>query len=171
MAATLWLVGMMGVGKSAVGRAVAARAGARFLDTDALVAARAGSSIPEIWRSGGEESFRDLESTELLRLCTERAEGRRVVATGGGAVLRPQNVEAMRAAGLVVWLDAPAAVLAERVGTGQGRPLLAEGTDRLARILQARRPAYRAAAHHRVEVAGKSTEQVAEEVAELWTAS
>lgn len=167
---TLWLVGMMGSGKSVVGDLVASRVGAEFVDLDEEVSARAGASIPELWRREGEGAFRELEAAAVERLSGESG-GPRVVATGGGVVLRADNVEAMRSSGTVVWLDAPAEVLLQRVAGGEGRPLLAGGPERLSALLAARRALYETAGHHRVQTAGRSPEEVAQEVAELWSAS
>jgi len=166
----LWLVGMMGSGKTRVGALVAEAAGVRFRDTDEEVASRLGCSIGRLWGTRGESAFRDLEAATVRRLA---AEPRSVIATGGGVVLDPANVDTMRTSGLVVWLQARPDTLAGRVGAGEGRPLL-EGSDprtRLAEILVEREPLYRAAAHHRVQTDGRSPEQVAEEVLGCWTGS
>lgn len=164
---TVWLIGMMGSGKTTVGRRLADALGIEFHDTDAAVEEAAGSSIPELWRRRGEEEFRRLEHEAVVRVAGRRA----VVATGGGVVLRDENVAAMRRTGQVVWLDAPAEVLARRVGSGAGRPLLA-GDDlpgRFADMLADRAERYRAAAH-RVVDAGRSQSAVAEEL-EQWIGS
>ncbi len=166
----LWLIGMMGVGKTRVGRMVAERARVPFHDTDDEVVARVGCSISELWRERGEAAFRDLETDTVVRLAAGPAA---VIATGGGVVLEPRNVTAMRDSGLVVWLEASPRTLAERVGDGAGRPLLA-ATDperRLADILRRRRRHYARAAHLRVSTDDRDPDEVAEEVWEAWTAS
>ena len=149
----LWLIGMMGSGKTTVGKRVARIRGLPFTDVDRLVEGRAAKSIMEIFRQDGEDAFRRLESAEIGRLATRTAghgEGR-VIATGGGAVLDTRSVEAMRRTGVVVWLDAPPPALASRVG--QERPLLAGSDDgpRLAAILDRRRHRYGGAAHFRLD--------------------
>jgi shikimate kinase len=167
--ATLWLVGMMGVGKTTVGRLVAVEAGVAFVDLDEDVEADAAVSIPEIFDRSGEPEFRRLEAAAVTRVAGRHC----VVATGGGVVTQPAATERMRGTGLVVWLDAPASVLAERVGDGWYRPMLA-GDDpaaAMASIAADRAVAYAAAAHHRVDVSGRSPEAVAEEVSALWTRS
>ncbi len=167
----LWLIGMMGAGKSAVGREVARRAGVEFVDTDEEVAARAGCSIGELWGSRGEQAFRDLEAAQVERLADS---GPCVVATGGGAVLRPESIEAMRRSGTVVWLQADPVELAARVeAEAEQRPLLAgaEAETELARILAERTPLYRQAAHHVVATGGRPPVEVAELVAKLWIES
>lgn len=168
-APTLWLVGMMGSGKTRVGRIVASRTGIPFEDTDDAVSAELGLEITEVFARGGEQLFREAEGRAI-----ERAAGRRrVVATGGGAVLDTANVDLMRRSGTVVWLEVDPAELARRVGSGAGRPLLrgAESLeDRLSEILDGRRVSYEAAAHHRVD-GGRDAEEVAREVEGLWNGS
>ena len=164
----LWLIGMMGAGKSAVGPVVAGRLGVPFVDLDELVAAGAGGSIDAVFAAEGEAGFRRREREAVAQAAGRAA----VVACGGGVVLSPESVARMRGSGLVVWLDAPPEVLRERVGKGEGRPLLADGPGgRLEEILEARRPAYSAAAHYRVATAGLTPEEVAEEVVRLWKRS
>ncbi len=166
----LWLVGMMGAGKSAVGRIIADRRGIPYADIDAEVANRLGCSIAELWGQQGEAAFRDLEAAQVARLATKAP---LVVSTGGGVVLRADNVATMRASGAVVWLTASPATLARRVGGGEGRPLLVDGDPgaRLAEILEERRGHYAAAAHHTVNTEGRDAEEVADEVEALWNES
>ncbi len=166
----LWLIGMMGSGKTSTGLEIAHRTGARFLDTDSEIAARLGCSIGELWGTKGEEAFRDMEAAQVLAL-TER--DRVVIATGGGVVLRPENVAAMRRSGLVVWLAASPDALERRLGAGEERPLLS-GEDvgaTVRRLSVERAPLYAAAAHGHVETDDRSTSEIAEEVASLWMSS
>lgn len=167
----LWLIGMMGAGKTTVGELIARRLGLDLKDTDSLVESASGLSISEIWDRGGESTFRDQESREIERIA---ADGRDcVVATGGGAVLRPRNVETMRLAGIVVWLRADPGVLASRVRGSDTRPLLRDGPgeDRLAALLSDRDADYASAAHHQVDTNSKTAAEVAREVMELWNGS
>lgn len=165
---TLWLVGMMGVGKTTVGRLVAGRLQRPFVDLDEAVAAAAGRPIPEVFAAEGEPGFRRREAAALAATAGTAA----VVACGGGVVGDPVNVDLMRRRGRVVWLEAPAAVLAGRVGEGAGRPLLAgEGVAALGPLLAARRAAYAAAADLRVDTTTRSPEEVAEEVVRWWSES
>lgn len=159
----LWLVGMMGSGKTTVGRLVAVETGVSFHDVDLIVTQRAGNTIAELWRRDGEDAFRSAEAAIVAELA---AVGDAVVSTGGGAVLREANRLAMRRSGTVVWLQASPAVLASRVAGARDRPLLNGGGEaRLAELLEARTGAYRQAAHHTVSTEGRTPAEVAEEVA------
>ena len=149
----LWLIGMMGSGKSTAGRRVAGSLGLPFADVDHFIEERVGKSVTEMFRQDGEDAFRRMESAEIRRLAAETAgygEGK-VISTGGGAVLDDRSVEAMRRTGVVLWLDAPPSSLAARVGNE--RPLLAghETTSRLEAVLDHRRRLYEEAAHYRVD--------------------
>lgn len=159
----LWLVGMMGSGKTTVGRLVAVGAGLPFHDVDLIVQQRIGTSIPDLWKREGENAFRAIEASIVSELAS--AEGT-VISTGGGAILRKSNRRAMRRSGTVVWLQAPAAVLATRVGGSLERPVLGGGGEnRLAELLENRHDAYEAVAHHTVNTAGRTPAGVAAEVA------
>jgi shikimate kinase len=166
----LWLIGMMGAGKSAVGRRLARRTQARFCDLDHEVEQQAGVRISAIWEQEGEAGFRHREAAALRRVAQET---NLIVATGGGVVTDVANVTLMRGSGTVVWLDARPATLARRVGTGSERPLLA-GTDTVVRIfdlLNQRRSAYLTAAHYRVLTEGCTIDEVTDQVEELWNGS
>jgi shikimate kinase len=167
--ATLWLVGMMGSGKSTVASLVATMLGLSLTDMDRVVEDEAGNPVEGIFETEGEPGFRRRES----RVVAAAAGALAVVACGGGVVMDPGNVALMRQSGLVVWLDAPAQVLAERLQGSEKRPLLAGGEmgGRLAQIAAERAAVYAAAAHHRVDTVGHSAEEVAEEVVGLWLSS
>ena len=114
-------IGMMGAGKSTVGRRLAARLGLNFLDADVEIEAAAGMSIPEIFAAHGEQYFRDGEVRVIARLL----EGAPcVVATGGGAWMRSETRERIRAKGISIWLKAESDVLLRRVKRRSDRPLL-----------------------------------------------
>ena len=136
------LIGMPGSGKSSVGRALAEELGRDFADCDAEIVRRAKRTIPEIFAAGGERAFRDMESRVVADLCRERG---RVIATGGGAVLRPENVRAMRQNGVTVMLERRLDALPR-----DGRPL-SSSPQALADMWAAREPAYRAAADITIE--------------------
>ena len=159
----LWLIGMMGSGKTTVGRLVATGAGIDFYDVDLLVVERRGISIPDIWAREGEDAFRAVETAVIEQLA---AGDPAVISTGGGAVLHDGNRRAMRRSGTVVWLQASAAVLADRVAGGLGRPLLADGggEGRLAELIEERHSVYQAAAHHIVGTENRTPADVAAQV-------
>ena len=137
----LVLLGFMGTGKSAVGRRVAALAGASFFEMDAELEQRAGKPISRIFSEDGEPAFRDLES----QLAQEwgRKEGT-VISCGGGVALREENLRALGANGLLVCLTARPEIILERTARSKKRPLLAgEDPERKIRdLLAARAPAY-----------------------------
>jgi len=164
----LVLIGMMGVGKSSVGRRVALRLGRQFLDTDKMVEDEAGCTVAEIFAGEGEAAFRALEAAAVRRALESRPYA--VIAFGGGAVLDPVVRGLARNLALVVWLQAPARELARRVSAsmrrpgGPARPLLAEGRSPeqvLDELARAREDAYKATAHVLVDTAGRSPGQTA----------
>lgn len=164
----LVLVGMMGVGKSSVGRRVALRLGRQFVDTDKLVEEEAGCSVAEIFATEGEPAFRARENAAVRRALESQPWA--VIAFGGGAVLEPANRGLARECALVVWLQAPARELARRVSAsmlrsgGTARPLLVPGRSPeqvLDEIAKAREDAYRATAHVLIDTAGRSPSQAA----------
>lgn len=144
------LVGMMGSGKTTVGRELARRLGMRFVDCDHEIEARTGVKIPMIFEIEGEEGFRRRESQTLEALTLERGI---VLATGGGAVLRPANREMLHSRGVVVYLDVPPQTLWERTRNDRSRPLLQcdNPRARIAALHRERGPLYRDTAHVVVE--------------------
>ena len=118
---TIALVGLMGVGKSSVGRRLANALGLPFRDADAEVEAAAGRSIPEIFADLGEPAFRDGERRVIGRLLDEPPH---VLATGGGAFVNPETRALIKSKAVAVWLKADLELLARRVGRKEGRPLL-----------------------------------------------
>jgi shikimate kinase len=141
MERTWILVGMMGSGKSSVGRKLAELSGRPFQDTDLLLQNKLGRSIPQIFQIYGEDAFRDHETSVLRSLEPTGA----VLATGGGIVLREANWNELRRLGTIIYLRASLETLLERLeASKKKRPLLAdEGwTDRLALLLEARRSLY-----------------------------
>jgi len=141
MADRVVLVGMMGAGKTTVGRELAARLGWRFLDTDVLVEEATGSTVAELFATAGEEAFRSEEARQLARALS--SEGPAVVSAAGGVVVAPANRAQLASARAVVWLRAAPATLAARVGSGEGRPLLADDpAAALAELDAVRRPLY-----------------------------
>lgn len=141
---TVVLVGMMGSGKTAIGRALACRLHTPFVDSDAAIEEAAALSIPEIFARDGEAFFRKREA-EVLRRLLSGPPG--IVSTGGGAFLSEANRDAIAQMGVAVWLDADLATLWERVRHKDTRPLLrtADPKATLTDIFNARTPIYRLA--------------------------
>ena len=163
----VWLVGMMGSGKTTVGEALGALMGRPFVDTDDLIAS-SGRSIEQIFTEDGEEAFRAMEKEAVADVALLPAA---VVATGGGVVLDEGNVRRMRGSGGVVWLIASLATLQARTGDGRGRPLLAESAaDNLVALLENREASYRAAAHLDVVTDNRMPDEVAQEIEAWWNA-
>ncbi|MGE0357114.1 MAG: shikimate kinase [Burkholderiales bacterium] len=162
---TVFLVGMMGAGKSTVGKALARRLGREFLDCDREIVERTGVPIATIFEIEGESGFRNRESAMLAELAGRRGA---VVATGGGAVLAAENRRLMRESGTVVYLHAAVDHLHERTRRDAARPLLARSDRRatLAALLEERDPLYREAAHLVVESGSPSAASLAGRIAE-----
>lgn len=155
----LWLIGMMGSGKSTVGSLVAEQLQVPHLDVDALIVERSQRSVAEIFTEG-EATFRALESAEITALA-EQADA--VIATGGGAVLKSTNVEAMRKSGATILLTASLECLEQRMRNSVERPLLAED-GALARIYETRAQLYRESADIVIDTTDLDAVSVSEEV-------
>jgi shikimate kinase len=161
------LVGLMGAGKTSVGARCAELLGRPFVDTDEVVEATLGLSVPEIFAAEGEPGFREYERRAVADVCASPVP--LVIACGGGAVLDSANRAQLRATSVVVWLRAGPEALAERVGDdADGRPLLkGRGTAATLALLDVlRAPAYEAAAHTIVETEGRTVDEVAAAVLE-----
>ena len=144
------LIGMPGSGKSAVGRILAEKTGRSLADTDQLITEKAGKPIPDIFRENGEPAFRDLES-EIIRALSKQ--GGQIISTGGGAVLRPENVTALRQNGRLFWLDRDPEALVPT----DDRPL-ADTAEKMKQLYRVREPVYRAAADEIIPVTGTPEE-------------
>jgi len=158
-AKNIYLVGLMGAGKTTVGRQLAKRMGRRFIDTDHEIEARTGVRVGVIFELEGEAGFRQRESKLLAELAHEPD---LVLATGGGAILKPENRALMKDAGLVVYINVAPNVLFERVRHDRGRPLL-QVPDPLAKLQElfaVRDPLYREAAHVVVDAAPGTVAQL-----------
>ncbi|PLK26107.1 shikimate kinase [Novosphingobium sp. TH158] len=142
------LVGMMGVGKSTVGRKLANALHFPFVDADEAIEQAAQMTIPEIFEHYGEASFRDGERRVIARLMGESQP--KVIATGGGAFCNPETRQLILDRGITVWLDSDIDVLVERVGRKDNRPLLRQGDPReiLTRLKAEREPFYSQAPIH-----------------------
>ncbi len=160
------LIGFMGTGKSLLGRMLAQRWGWRFVDTDALVEQKVGCSVAQIFERFGEEYFRQQETEALLSLETLR---HLVIATGGGAPTRPENVQSLRRHAVIVLLTAEPGVILQRVQPIATRPKLASAPDPMAeirRLLQEREQAY-SCADLRLDTSHLSPEEAVQRIEEM----
>lgn len=158
------LIGYRGTGKSTVGKTVAARLGRGVVSTDEEIVRRTGRTIPEIVAQHGWDYFRNIES----QVCRElAARDGLVIDTGGGAILRPENVEALKKTGTLFWLTASVATIAQRIGGDTQRPSLT-GTksfvDEIEQVLRERTPQYQAAADYVIPTDGRSVAQIVDEI-------
>lgn len=160
---TVVMVGMMGAGKTAVGKAVAAKLGAPFLDSDEEIVKAADRSIKEIFERDGEPFFRQKESQVISRLLDEE---RGILSTGGGAFLNAGNRDTIEDKGVSVWLDASLEVLWARVRHKNTRPLLQTANPRqtLSDLLDARLPSYEQASLRVVSTYDLTIETMADRV-------
>jgi shikimate kinase len=157
----------MGAGKTSVGQALAARLKWRFVDLDDRIEAREGRAIRDIFEHSGEPAFRKTESAELQILLKELSASATVAALGGGAFVQPENAAILGAfASPIVFLDAPVETLAERCGSATGGRPLFRDPQSFQELYEARRPAYMSATL-RVNTAGKSVKEVADEIISL----
>ena len=157
------LTGFMGVGKTTIGRRVAEFVQRTFIDTDDVITARAGITIPQIFAQHGEAFFRKMEHTLAKDLA---AETRLVIATGGGMLVNEDNRTVLMKTGFLVCLDAPPELIEARLKDSQTRPLAANWRE----LYEARKSAYAAIPMH-VSVLDRTADQVAQEVIRLWRAS
>lgn len=162
-AKSIVLIGMMGAGKSSVGRCLQQRTGLARLDTDEMLAAEFQLPVAEIFATRGEEKFRDAETNLLRKLAPDRPA---IIVTGGGIVLRSENVDLLKQLGAVVWLTADEKTLFERASRRNDRPLLQKENPRAiySELLRQREPLYGAAADVRVDTSQKSHDEVAEAI-------
>ena len=154
------LIGMMGAGKSCVGRCLQWRTQVALIDTDEIVASKFGMSIPEIFSKYGEQAFREAETQALRDL---PATQQMIIVTGGGAVLREENIEILKRLGVLVWLDGSRRTLFDRASRSGNRPLLqgAHTREAFALLLERRLPLYAKTAHLRVDTSELTDEEVA----------
>ncbi len=159
------LIGLMGSGKSTVGRMAATKLGFQFVDTDHIITGTAQRSIPHIFEHEGEEAFRARESAALCSLLSRE---RCVIATGGGIVTQERNHPLLRHLGFIVWLEAEVTTLHRRTAGGHDRPLLREDDPKakLQRLLDARRPLYKQLADLRIATDELSQDEAAYGLAE-----
>lgn len=161
----IFLIGPMGAGKSTIGKLLAQQLNWRFIDSDKEIETRTGASIPLIFEIEGEQGFRDREANIIDELTTG---ANLVLATGGGAILRSENRDALKNRGTVVYLHATVAQQAERTAFDTQRPLLQTGdrTAKLSALMQEREPLYRDCADIIVETQGRTPKAVVDLIAQ-----
>lgn len=164
----IFLIGPMGAGKTTVGKTLASQLGLNFVDTDQEIQRRTGVDIPTIFEYEGEEGFRDREQRvidDLTRI------DQQVLATGGGAVLRPANRDRLSARGIVVYLACSPEQQYDRTYRDRKRPLIQteDPLGRLRELMAEREPLYRETADYTVSTEGRSAGAVAREIIDLVT--
>jgi len=167
----LVLIGYRGTGKSAAGALAAERLGLSYVAMDTLIVAKAGKTIPEIVEQQSWPAFRDLESEvaqELAQL------DHQVIDTGGGVIERPENIDALRANGCIIWLKASVPTIVARIQDDTQRPSLTGGksfTEEVSEVLERRTPQYRAAAQYEIDTDRLTPEQVSKKIVEIYRKS
>jgi shikimate kinase len=164
------LIGFMGTGKTVVGRLLASKMGKEFIELDAVIAAKAGRSVPEIFRVEGEIGFREREIEAAREVAGKKNV---VIACGGGIVLNKINIDRLRQECTIICLTAsPGVILARTASDEGGRPLLevADRERRVKELMAFRRPYYEAAADIMVNTSRLKPEKVAERIIEKLSA-
>lgn len=159
---SVFLIGMMGVGKTTIGQLLAQRLNYDFLDTDQFIEQATGQSVSKIFAESGEEIFRQLETATLSQISSRL---RKVVATGGGIVVTPDNWSYLKH-GVIIWLDLPVEQIQKRLSDDSTRPLLQQqdlGT-RLTQLLSDRRSRYAQADIHILIQPDETPEQIVDRV-------
>ena len=153
----------MGAGKSSVGRCLERLTGLARVDVDERIVSKAGLSIPEIFSQHGELHFREAETQVLRELSANRHS---IIVTGGGIVLRQENVDLLKKLGTIIWLDADEEKLFERASRRGERPLLQTKDPKktFSELLQSRRSAYETAADFRIDTTLLTHDEVAEKI-------
>jgi shikimate kinase len=164
MKTNIALIGFMGVGKTAVGKALAEKVGRSFVEMDLLIEQRKGKSISDIFQQDGEAAFRELE----IEVTEDISKGKNlVIACGGGVVLNKVNIERLRKSARMVYLTASPGVILKRVASGEGkRPLLKVDNPSIAicEMLSFREPFYARAADIKVDTSKLGINAVAEQI-------
>jgi shikimate kinase len=164
MKTSIALIGFMGVGKTAVGKALAGKLSKKFIELDSLIEQKAGKTIPEIFKQDGEIAFRELE----IEVTKEVAKGKnQVIACGGGVVLNKINIDRLRNESIIVYLTASPKVILKRVsGGGMERPLLEASNQALTvqGLLTFRKPFYERAADIKIDTSKLDVESIVEQI-------
>lgn len=157
------LIGLMGCGKTTVGRELSKLRGTPFLDTDFVIEEQLGRNIADIFSDEGEDYFRKLETTLLRYLVQEKTDASYIISTGGGIVIRPENRALLRQLGYNVWLNVDVPVLIQRTARANNRPLLhnVDPAERLKTLFATRRPMYEETAHDQFDTSALELHEVA----------
>lgn len=162
------LIGYRGTGKSVVAEILSEDLKMEHIGMDAEIVKKTGLTIPEIVGKYDWKRFRDLE-TELATQVSLLDNV--IIDTGGGVIERPENIEALKKNGLIIWLKASVDVIVKRIESGNDRPALTEGksfTDEIEEVLENRLPKYSGAARYEIDTDHITPEQVAEKIIEIW---
>lgn len=156
------LIGLMGCGKTTVGKELHRETKLHFTDTDHLIERQAGMDIPHIFKTQGEEYFRDLE-TRALRSMRNAGKRNRIISTGGGIIIRQENRVLLQQLGFVVWLNTNVDTLFQRISRCTNRPLLQQPNPKgvLENLLQERSAFYRETAHLTIDTANLHIHEIA----------
>ncbi len=167
----IYLIGFMGSGKSATGRALAVKTGWELVDTDREIEVQAGKTIPELFAAEGEQAFRKREAALMQRIRQEyEADGTgKIISCGGGIVLQEENISNMRRSGTIILLTASPEVILERVSRNDRRPVLAgrKTLPDIRAMMAERLPRYNAAADIRISTNKRETKRIAEKILHL----
>jgi len=161
------LIGYRGTGKSVVGKLTASGLGMKCIAMDEMIIEKAGMPIPEIVKISGWTRFRDLES-EIVRELSVR--DNLVIDTGGGVIERPENITALRANSVIIWLKASVETIVKRIEKSSNRPALTEGksfTDEVSEVLARRTPMYQSSAEYEIDTDQSSPQQIAEQIIKI----
>ena len=163
MKSNIALIGFMGTGKTAAGKALAERLGKEFIELDALIDLKAGKTIPEIFKQDGEIAFRELE-IEVTKEVSEKKNA--VIACGGGVVLNKINIDRLKEECLIVYLTASPRVILKRTSGDENRPLLkvVDRTSEIQRLLKFRKPFYERAADITINTSKLDITSVVEQI-------
>lgn len=164
MKTNIALIGFMGVGKTAVGKALAEKLGKRFVELDALIEQKAGKSIPELFQQDGEVAFRELEIEVTKEVSTNK---NLVIACGGGLVLNKINIDRLRNESTIVYLTASPGVILRRIlGDGGERPLLntPDKASEIRGLLKFRKPFYEQAADIKIDTSKLDIDSLVEQI-------
>ncbi len=158
------LIGMAGSGKSTVGRLLSEKLNRKFIETDTMIEKEVKLTIAQTVEKFGWDKFRDFESQVVEELKNEKEA---IISTGGGIVIREENIIKLKKHGIFIWLSAEIETLAKRIGHGRSRPLFAESPDlkkEIARILSGRINLYKKAGDCRIDTDKLTPNQITEEI-------